>query len=979
MNHITIDFETFYSKKLKYSLKGLIAEQYCQHHLFDPYMVSVYDGKESWVGSPKDFNWNALDGRHLVAHNSYFEQNVVAELIRRQMIPKITPSRWSCTANMTAHLCQRRSIDQAVEKLYGVKVSKDARANAVDKRWPDDFTEEQRASMAQYALHDAIWCWRLYNDFGPKWTSIEQEISRITIDQGIRGVRINRDLLMDFIVKTHDMLRRTEELIPWIKGAEDSDWEDFFDEANVKAKPTSTKCIAEQCRRSGIPCAPVKSEDLEAYELWEATYSAAHPWIKALGSWRSLNKLYKTFLVMKDRLRSDDTMPFSMLYFGAHCITGDSELLTKTGWVKVSDWNGGEIAQWAPDGSLDFKPATPNKFHVSERLLQSRSPYFSGNFTLGHTMPIFNHAGVFETIKAESFQSFGLKSHRTVPISGCLEGEGASGDELSLLAAVQADGYWEEDGVRFNFRKQRKMERLERLLTRLDIRFTKTLPPSKRKVGEWRYYICNGSCPAWLTRNKKVFGPWLLSSSLAARKQFLEEILLWDGHTKTRSYYTSVEENARWVEIVAHISGCAAHTRIKPGSGNRKDCFETIIRKTTTTEVRHKHLTQTEFSGNVYCPTTQTGFFLYRHGGKIAITGNTGRVSATAKVNLLNQRKKPIFCNEYGFLEENDDRTDAAMKCFKKTGLWPEWVRYTIDFRNLIIPRAGKKMIVSDLAQIEPRVLAWLTKDTKLFEMLKRGLPIYEAHARNTMKWVGSANICPDCHIPGCLKHEDADLYQLAKVRVLGLGYGAGWEKFITMAKALAGLDLTKDDPKTIIRINQKTGMPEEVDGYGETSRNIVNGFRADNKPITDLWKLLDEQMKRSNGQDFVVTLPSGRKMTYERVRGETRIDKNKETQKPEKKVVYTVGIGNKRVITYGGKLTENVVQATARDVFYEHVVAMDKLGWDNLFGVYDEAVLEVNEDVTVKDVVEQMSRTPEWLPGCPIGAEAKEVPFYQK
>lgn len=675
MNHITIDFETFYSKKLKYSLKGMIAETYVQHHLFDPYIISVYDGKESWVGNPRDFNWEALDGRHLVAHNSYFEQNVTNELIRRQWVPKITPSRWSCTANMTAHLCQRRSIDQAVEKLYGVKVSKDARSNAVDKRWPNDFTEAERQSMASYALHDAIWCWRLYNDFGPQWTNIEQEISRITIDQGIRGVRINRDLLMTFIVQTHEMLKRTEDLIPWIKGAEDDDWEDFFDEANVKAKPTSTKCIAEQCRRSGIPCAPVKSEDLEAYELWEATYAAAHPWIKALGSWRSLNKLYKTFLVMKDRLRADDTMPFSMLYFGAH----------------------------------------------------------------------------------------------------------------------------------------------------------------------------------------------------------------------------------------------------------------------------------------------------------------TGRVSATAKVNLLNQRKKPIFCNEFGFLEDNEDRTDAAMKCLKKTGLWPEWVRYTIDFRNLIIPREGKKMIVSDLAQIEPRVLAWLTGDTKIFEMLKRGLPIYEAHARNTMKWVGSDQICKDCHIPGCLKHEDADLYQLAKVRVLGLGYGAGWEKFITMAKALAGLDLTKDDPKTVLRMNPRTGMPEEVDGYGETSRKIVNDFRADNKPITDLWGSLNENLKRSNGQDFVITLPSGRKMVYERVRGETRIEKNKETQKPEKRVVYTVGIGNKRVVTYGGKLTENVVQATARDVFYEHVVAMDKLGWSNLFGVYDEAVLEVDPSVTVKDVVEQMSRTPDWLPGCPIGAEAKEVTCYQK
>lgn len=675
---ICIDFETFYSSKLKYSLTGLIAENYVQHHLFEPYMISVYDGKQSWVGDPRKFNWSALDGQHVIAHNAYFEQSVTKELLAREWIPKINVAKWSCTANLTSFLCQRRNLAAAMEKLYGIKVSKDARGSANNKHWPADFSEAEQKAMVEYAQRDAVYAWRIFNDHSAKWPHVEQELSRITIEQGLRGVKINRELLDLFICQSHEMLKRTEDVIPWIKDAEDEEWEDFFDESNMKkVGATSTKCIAEQCRRSGIPCAPVKSEDEEAYEVWENTFGPSHPWIAALGSWRSINKLYKTFLVMKSRLRSDDTMPFALLYFGAH----------------------------------------------------------------------------------------------------------------------------------------------------------------------------------------------------------------------------------------------------------------------------------------------------------------TGRWSATAKVNFQNQRKKPIFCNEYGLLEVNEKRTDEAMKFRKKNKQWPDWVKFAIDFRNLIIPRSGKKMIVSDLSQIEPRCLAWLTKDTTLFEMLKRGLPIYEGHARNTMNWVGSELLCPECGTVGCLKHENETLYALAKVRVLGLGYGAGWEKFITMAAALSGgqIDLTKDDPKTVLKLNPRTGQMEEVSGYGETSKKIVMQFRESNPGIVNLWKGLDEAMKRSVGGDFVMTLPSGRRMVYENVRAERRIEPDPETKQPRSKSVYTVGIGNKRVITYGGKLTENLVQATARDVFGNHVVNMDARGWTNLFSVHDEAVLEVPENVTANDVKQEMSRCPEWLEGCPIGADAKEVPYYQK
>ena len=83
-----------------------------------------------------------------------------------------------------------------------------------------------------------------------------------------------------------------------------------------------------------------------------------------------------------------------------------------------------------------------------------------------------------------------------------------------------------------------------------------------------------------------------------------------------------------------------------------------------------------------------------------------------------------------------------------------------------IVPRPGKEFIICDLSQIEPRVLAWLCGDTVLLDQLANGVPLYEAHARATMGWTG-----------GNLKKENAELYSLAKARVLGLGYGCGAAK----------------------------------------------------------------------------------------------------------------------------------------------------------------------------------------------------------
>lgn len=669
MPHIAIDFETFWSKKLKYSLKGMVAEQYCRHPLFEAYMISAADGTTTWAGHPRDFNWEALRGQTIVAHNYQFEKSVLIELHRRGLAPDVlsTIKAGHCTANLTSFLCNRRALDDAVEYLFGERLSKEARSDSVDKKWPTDFSPEQQKTMLEYARQDSFWCWKIFDKYVSQWGSMEQELSRITIDQGIHGVQINRDLLNDYIVQTHEMRLNTENQIPWIRDAEEDDWDDF------NTKPTSTKCIAEQCRRIGIPCPPVKSDDEEAYADWEALYGPKHTWIYAVSAWRSVNKLYKTFLTVKERLRTDGTLPFALKYFGAH----------------------------------------------------------------------------------------------------------------------------------------------------------------------------------------------------------------------------------------------------------------------------------------------------------------TGRWSGDAKVNMQNMRKRPIVCNEFGLLEMNDRRIDDALKARKMLGKWPEWVRHTIDFRHLIMPRPGKKMIVSDLSQIEPRVLAWLCGDTAMLGMMKQGMSPYEAHARSTMGWTGGPlkkAAETDAHA--------ATLYALSKARILALGYGAGWEKFIVMAYDLAGLDITVNDPEWIEVEHPFTHEIKKVSGYGSTSKKTVEEYRAQNPKIAGengIWQNLDGSFKRSVGDNFSMKLPSGRTMKYDRVRCEVRIEPDKETGKPRRKTVFTADIGGRRFQSYGGKLTENITQAIARDIFGWQVVNMDHNGWGQLFSVHDEAILEVDEAVTARDVEHEMSRTPEWMPGLPVAAEAKEVPYYQK
>lgn len=651
---IAIDFETFYSKKLRYGLKTMIAEQYVRHDLFDAYMVSVSDGKTCWAGHPKDLTWAALDGATLLSHNAYFDRTVYEELVRRKLVPQISFLDWHCTANLTAYLCNRRSLDEALEHLLQIKISKAVRADADNKRWPQDFSEVEREAMLRYARDDAGYCWMLWDKFSPLWPEHERLLSAQTIAQGRRGVQINVDLLNQYILQTHEMKTNTEKLLPWLRDEESESWDEF------DVKPTATKCIAEQCRRAGIPCPPIKSkEGEEAYADWEKQYSPTNLWIPALSSWRSINKLYGTFQTMKSRLRPDGTMPFGLKYFGAH----------------------------------------------------------------------------------------------------------------------------------------------------------------------------------------------------------------------------------------------------------------------------------------------------------------TGRWSGDGKINFQNFRKLPIICTPQGLMETNEKAVIAAEKQKDETGKYPDSVRYAINTRHLIIPRPGHEMILCDLSQIEPRVLAWLAGDMATLDLVRNGMSLYEANARTIFGFTGEK------------LDKKSMLYAEIKAKVLALGFGAGWEKYVVMAQDYTGIDITEGDPEWV---TDEDG--NQVSGYGQRARREVAEYRAKNTKVTGpggVWDRLGQSMQRSVGQDFIVTLPSGRKLRYEKVRCERRIEPD-ENGKPRARSVFTVGCGSRRVITYSGKLTENLVQATARDVFSQHLIT---LGDAVLWSSHDEAILEypIDKGVEVREIERIMSKTPDWMPGLPVAAEGKKVKHYCK
>jgi hypothetical protein len=324
--------------------------------------------------------------------------------------------------------------------------------------------------------------------------------------------------------------------------------------------------------------------------------------------------------------------------------------------------------------------------------------------------------------------------------------------------------------------------------------------------------------------------------------------------------------------------------------------------------------------------------------------------SLLAKLKVMQGRIKPDGTMSYGlkYMGAHTGRWSGDSK-FNVQNL-PRNEMFGVDLRGCIVPRPGKKFVICDLAQIEPRVLAWLSGNEGLLDAIKNGYGIYEAAAKNMSLWDGPK---------GTLKKTDAPLYQLVKAMVLGLGYGAGAKKFALIAKMQYGIDMTETK-----------------------STLIVNDFRTRNQPILDLWRKLEGDFQRAKAdKQFEVGLPSGRVLTYRNIMSQWPDKQKYDKSGKARKSAWTARVerGGPQIPFYGGKLCENLVQAVARDVMGAAVLRLEKAGCPVVMHIHDEAVCEVDNSVPAGEIERLMSVCPEWLDGCPIGAEATDAVRYKK
>jgi len=345
---IELDFETYYDTKGGLSVSTQGVHTYVRDPRFHVILVAAAGTGFKYSGPPEDFEWGLLDGAHVWAHNKWFDSVVYDLWVRKQpWFPGgIGPERWSCTAELSAWLGCRRDLAAASCHLLGEKIDKNPRA-AASGVTRDEMQRDPAVwkEYSKYCMQDVTACGRLRREYADQWPEKEQRLSRLNYETGQRGCRIDVKLLHWSIDTLSTVQWEAEQQIPW-------DWSD-------NKTPLSLKKLAEQCRKEGIPVPKTTNKkDPECIE-WLDTYGDRFPWVTAVHRWRAANVRVKRLETIRDRLRSDGTIPIELMYFGTH--TGR---FTGSGGMNAANLAKGET--FGVDERKLFIPRKGYKFFISD-------------------------------------------------------------------------------------------------------------------------------------------------------------------------------------------------------------------------------------------------------------------------------------------------------------------------------------------------------------------------------------------------------------------------------------------------------------------------------------------------------------------------------------------------------------------------------------------------------------------------------------
>lgn len=310
------------------------------------------------------------------------------------------------------------------------------------------------------------------------------------------------------------------------------------------------------------------------------------------------------------------------------------------------------------------------------------------------------------------------------------------------------------------------------------------------------------------------------------------------------------------------------------------------------------------------------------------------------------------------------DRKTTAVRCLYGS------VSDTLSqlIRTAFIASPGNVLIDADFSAIEARVISWLAGEQWRLEVFRTHGKIYEASASQMFG------------VPIELIKKGNPEYALrakGKVAELALGYQGSSGALINMGALEMGL-------------------------HEEELPDIVNRWRAANRHIQSLWYEMDEGARQVIGFGgavnvhglwlareydynqgvycFTITLPSGRKLFY--------INPKIGTNRFGGESITYWGMDQtskkwKEIETYGGKLTENVVQAIARDCLAEAIERLEAAGFPIVFHVHDEVVIDIkpyaDNEAMLQQVVDIMKQPPAWAADMPLNAAGWVGDFFTK
>lgn len=291
--------------------------------------------------------------------------------------------------------------------------------------------------------------------------------------------------------------------------------------------------------------------------------------------------------------------------------------------------------------------------------------------------------------------------------------------------------------------------------------------------------------------------------------------------------------------------------------------------------------------------------------------------------------------------------------------LYDEVIPLTSDIiRGCVTASKGNKLVISDLSNIEGRVLAWLAGEewkVKAFKDFDAGA----GHDLYKLAYARSFNIPPE--------KVSKEQRQLGKVMELALGYQGSVGAFTQMSAVY------------------NVSLPEE------TVRDLVKAWRKANAYIQSFWYALEEATKiaianpskdyecrklivRRDKNWLRIILPSGRSLCYAspKINDEgqiTYMGVNQYTRKWE------------RLETYGGKLVENATQAIARDIMANNMVAIEEAGYPIVLSVHDELLTDTPDTAKYshKELSALLATNPPWAEGLPLAAAGFETFRYRK